>query len=73
MILYRDIEKRLWEFGLEHGIRIIRKQRPIRPTSLGDFVSNIVHYKAPRKAIKIFLLGVLLGYLPYMIHQGWLL
>ncbi len=62
MILYRDIEKRFWEFGLEHGIPIIRKQRP-----------TVERYKKPRTARNFFLLGALLGYLPYMIHQGWLL
>ena len=58
MILYRDIEKYFWQRGLA-----TRKQRPV----------VVERYKKPRTARNYFLLGVLLGYVPYMFHQGWIL
>jgi hypothetical protein len=58
MILrYRDMEKWLWQKGMA-----TRKQRPA-----------VVRYRKPKTARNFFLLGVLLGYVPYMFHQGWIL
>jgi hypothetical protein len=62
MILYRDIEKRFWEFGLEHGIRIIRKQRPA-----------VVRYRKPRTARNYYVLGFICGFIPYAVHMNWIL
>jgi hypothetical protein len=33
---------------------------------------QIEHYKKPRIRSTYFTLGLIIGYLPYCVHQGWI-
>jgi len=59
----RTINYWLWSKGWAD-----RKQYPRTKHNL-----SIQRFKVPNNKRNFFLLGVLLGYVPYMFHQGWIL
>jgi len=63
----RTINYWLWTKGLA-----TRKQYP-RKKNTPPFLDNIQVFKYRKKASKYFVIGFMLGYIPYIVHiQGWL-
>jgi hypothetical protein len=63
----RTINYWLWTKGWAN-----RKQYPKKKNNT-SILDNIETYKNPRKERKYFIIGLLIGYIPYIVHmQGWL-
>tara|TARA_R100001530_G_C4232177_1_gene132937 strand:+ start:204 stop:395 length:192 start_codon:yes stop_codon:yes gene_type:complete len=49
-----------------------KKLIKVRSSDLDPNKLIVEHYKSPRIKSTYFLLGLVIGYLPYVIHKGWL-